>query len=366
MNYKEGNKKDMDRKELLQALKLTKSALGTNSAIPGLDSFYFNKDTVTAYNTHLAIIALLSSEFPYRGYVPGSTLVKLVNEMGDELNVSVTEDHTLLLKSGSSKVKLKALSNTEPIFVKPDSSELQLLPSSSQFINGLKRCMLSLSNSKSISSDEAGVYVSAKDGSCSLYSTNGITLSVYTYQLTNAGENESINNLNLMIPAAMCEQLGFLMDELLSCPNQVGLIENEYIMATYPKLEVYCSFYATPPKRGLESRIQSYLENLEFHTLPKTLDDCLKRCEIVSGEDSTVNLAYEKEKLTVSSTSKGLGEVVEEFPFTTTNEGSINIDIKLLKRVLNDSARVAFNKDYICLEGKDSNFKHIIPRKASM
>jgi DNA polymerase III sliding clamp (beta) subunit (PCNA family) len=356
----------MDRKELSQALKLTKSALGTNSAIPGLDCFYFDKNTVTTYNTHLGIIGHLTSEFPYRGYIPGTTFVKLVNEMGDELQVTVTDDHTLLLKSGSSKVKLKALSNTEPIFVKPDTDNMQLLPASSQFINGLKRCMLSLPSGKSISPDEAGVYISAKDGMCSLYSTNGATISAYTYSLAQAGEAENVSSLNMMMPAAMCEQLGFLMDELMSCPTRVGLVENEYIVAIYPKLELYCSFYAAPPKRGLESRVQGYLEDLEFHTLPKNIDDCLKRCEIVAGEDSVVKLAYEPEKLIVSSSSKGLGEVVDEFPFTTTTSGSITIDIKLLKRVLDDAAKISFNADYICLEGKDNNFKHIIAKKEVM
>src|SRR6185312_1129483 len=137
----------MDKSSLVQALKLAKPALGVSTLIAGVDCFFFDKNKVTAYNGSLAIVSDLGFDFPVTGWINGNTFFKLLNELGNDVSLSVSghgENRTLLVKSGSTRAQFPALALNGALFNPTASSSRDtILPRSALFLNGIKKCMFS-------------------------------------------------------------------------------------------------------------------------------------------------------------------------------------------------------------------------------
>lgn len=349
----------MNKASLLQALKLCKPAIGDVGVIPGLECYYFDDAEVTAYNGALAIIGNIGFQFPLKGRIPGLTFFRLINELPDEIDITGTklkDIPSILVNAGGSKSTFPVTATNETLFVAPPKTDDDVqLPTSAMFAQGIKRCMVSIEGGM----EETGVSMFERDGICEMYASNGRTLSRYEFplELESIGDKRARGPLKCFIPAVFCEQFTYLFAELLNCPSRVTISGN-WIVALFPNVSLYCPFYAVEPKKNLRKLFIDYTEGVEMINIPKTLDDCLRRCEVMAGDKSTIEIKYSPAGLEISAID--IGEIHESVNLPYPTEGRIVVDVKDLRKVIDSSAQMGFGDNYMLLEGSDKIFLHCI------
>lgn len=96
-----------NREELIAALASAAPALARNASIPGLDHFWFEKDSVLAYDALLGVCVPIESDLEFG--LPGRTLMELL-KLSAHKEVFLDEDKGgAVLQMGKSKTNLVAL-----------------------------------------------------------------------------------------------------------------------------------------------------------------------------------------------------------------------------------------------------------------
>ena len=345
----------MDKENLLNALKLTRPALGNTNLIPGLDCFFFEGQTITAFNGSLEVTSTVE-ELPITGAVQGEVLFKLINELGKEIELLSPQPDTLIVRSGRSKTTFPVKDiNTD--FLKDVEEEGQkiYLPVSILFAAGLKRCMLSMGG-KAIDNTEIGVHVFLEGHECKMYSTNGQTFSRFAFPLENATETN-----NIFLPAAFVENLLFLYSEIGVSPIEI-VVSEKYVRARFENTTLRASFYSNPVNTDLQELIDGGIEEVALVDLPKEFSEAIKRSEIVSG-NTPILIEFgdpESNKVYITATGQGKQESFEEVELAYPSAGSINVDMKGVRKVVDSCKSIGFGKDYMLFVGSEDFFVYII------
>jgi hypothetical protein len=164
---------------LLAVLEAASPALGTTrNLVPGLSHFWFDRETVTAFNDVLGIRVVFASDF--EGGVEGERLLGLLKNSTAK-NVTLTSrtggrKPVLHVEVGTAGVTLPMRPVTESLFKEqfPDHSGSAI---SQELIDALKLTMLSCVSKKLASAAERGVTLIQTDTVLDAYTTDDATVS---------------------------------------------------------------------------------------------------------------------------------------------------------------------------------------------
>lgn len=346
----------MDKTSLEKALKLTMPALGSKNLIDGLDCFHFAGDRVTAFNGSIALSASLGFTFPTTGAITGETFLKFINELGTEIELkSESPDSVTVVYDNGSKTEFTVrLIDTAYLNDVEESGEKNLLPANMLFAAGLKRCMLSVGNK---SGGEAGIYLFIDNNECKMYSSNGYNASRFIFPIEGfEGHTE------VYLPVVFCELLLFLYEQLNREPVEVCVTE-KYIRASFGDVTLRAGFYANPINTELTTMVDEGIAEVPLVEIPKAFKESMKRSEIISTKDSMVSISYGMENnSTVYVDAKGGNESklkdVITLPYPM--EGSLNIDVRHIRKPIESCGQIGFNPNYIVIEGNEGYFDYMV------
>ena len=199
----------MNREELVSKLEIVAPALSKTDLVRVLNHFWFDNNTLTAYNDLIAISTKLNSEFS--GAVPGSTLMALLAKSraekvefctGSDGSKKIPEGQ-LLVKAASSKFTLPYLeTEATKIFEMPEPGlNVALQVKLKEFLEAVELCMLSLKEDPAIP-DSLGVTLQFHPKHLDLYTTNDATI---TQASVDAGASE--HTKPVVLSGSFCRQM---------------------------------------------------------------------------------------------------------------------------------------------------------------
>lgn len=343
----------MNKNNLLQALKLCKTALGAEALVPGVDHFHFKTRQVTAYNGSLTISASLDFDLPVEGSIYGDTFFKLINGVGEEIELILSDPNTLLVKSGRSKTSF-AVNHPDVSYLDDlaeDETQINL-PTNVLFASGLKRCMLSLGKE----STEAGVFVFVEDNECRMYSTNKMTYSRFVFPVENASD------VQVFLPAAFIEQLLSLYSQLNKEPSEIK-VTNKYARALFDTVSLRGSFYAAPINTELRQLVDDSIEEVPVVEVTPAFREAISLSEVVAKDFITIDFGIDESLVKVTASSNKGSQFLEEVELPFPMAGSLTVDVRNVKRVLDSSNQVGFTDNFMLLQGTDGYHDYLINAK---
>ena len=352
----------MNKISLEKALKLTTPALGNKNLIPGLDCFHFSGDRVTAFNGSIALSAPLGFTFPVSGAISGETFLKFVNGLDSEIELLSENPNSIsIIYDNGSKTEftVQAIDTTYLNDVE-ESGDKNLLPANMLFAAGLKRCMLSIGNN---TGGEAGIYLFIENDECRMYSSNGYNASRFIFPIEGF-----VGRTEVYLPVVFCELLVFLYDQLNREPTEVCVTE-KYIRASFGDVTLRSGFYSNPVNTELTTMVDECIAEVPLVEIPKAFKESMKRSEIITTKDSIVSISYGMENnSTVYVDAKGgkggseskLKDVIS-LPYPM--EGSLNIDVRNIRKPIESCGQIGFNPNYIVIEGIEGYFDYMVSAK---
>lgn len=220
----------MNRKELLDKLTRLQPALASNALVPIMTHFWFDGETVMAYNDRIGISAPLKTGF--KGAIPGATLLGLLsNSTAEEVMLTTNDSGEAVLKLKTANIKMAMLpyEDIKGAFKMPKASGESLNVKSPVLHYALTRCLRSTTDDTS-TPDQLGVTFMPGDDGARLYSTNTATI---TRVFLKGVELEG----HAIVPTAFCQQVLNLIDK--EDENEFHLeITKEYALL---EVDVYLS-----------------------------------------------------------------------------------------------------------------------------
>lgn len=168
----------MNREHLVEMLDRMSPALATNDVVAEYKHFWFDGETVTAYNDQIGMSAPCKTDF--RGGVPGMQLLSLLKaSRAESVEFSSDGKDVVVVKAASSKIRLAMLpiSRWEGMFEMPEfhkDEEMSTTPS--EFMRAVENCLRSVSQDTT-HPEHLGVTVIGVGKAIELYSTNQTTIS---------------------------------------------------------------------------------------------------------------------------------------------------------------------------------------------
>lgn len=168
----------VQRKELLESLKLAMPGVETGSAVlQGADSFIFHDGKIYTYNDNISVSVPIKSDSliseKIEGCVKADEFFKIISKFSsDEIHFEVSDKGTWILKSGKAKVEMTLLEFDYSSRLKNIEFNDDLwLKLSDDFISGVEHCRM-IGNKTRFS----GIYFN-KD---KIISTDGNQLNIYS------------------------------------------------------------------------------------------------------------------------------------------------------------------------------------------
>lgn len=345
----------MNRKDLVDKLILMKSCLSTQDFIPVLKHFCFTGKKVVAFNGTQA--ACLNLEIGLDCGLPGDLLVKLLNSYSSEKLILEQKDNEVFMKSGSSKTKLALLPSTDFIFKEPLNVKGYEVELGMDFIDGLEKCLISVSDNPQMQNQTGVTFISSKKPF--LYSTDGICIS--QYKLDNSGGDEFI----VMLPKLFCEQLIIWFREFGKGTILFGkkFVQADFISGfLHTQLDMEMEFLDFA---GEFSKI--FKSELEFTKTPEELSTILDRSLLFSSSskelDQFVDIEIDEGFMEVKTTTAN-GNIKDEVDLgkAKTEDLKFRIDSKLLKRAVDSTTEMTFSSIENCelFVGRGTKFLHVV------
>lgn len=297
----------MDRKELVEKLKLVAPALSDKELIPVLTHFWFSGDTVMAFNDQIAIEVPCPTDF--EGAVPGNVLLDMLNSsQSTEAKFTLTED-TLLVELGKAnskgkfatrtKLELKVLPVEDFIHTMPKVGKEDGIEGSDLFSPAIDSCMQSISNDTSIP-DQLGLTIIPNGKELHLYATNNQTLS-HARVKTDAKLAGRV-----ILSKPFCEQLITLTDGV----DFRLIIEDDHAMViTSDKVKLFGRLVNSEHPLDFSDLLSTHLsteKKKQLIAMPKSLRNVLQRALIITDtkmEETKSLITVQDGKMTVVSKS---------------------------------------------------------------
>lgn len=336
----------MNRTELLKKLTTVKPALSTQNILPVLSHVCINNNTIMAFNGAQAIVTEYASDLSC--VVPGDNFIKLLNSYTAE-DVAITQKKDSLdIKVKKSSVSLATLPIEDYIFSLPELTECIEFLVTKEFLDGIKRCLLSVDPTDL---QQSGVVLDCQ--SKALYSTDNARISKYQLDI------DFKSTEKVLLPKVFCQLL-----KNADCIDGVLYICKDFVLLEYKDGTIYSKIPTDVEFFDYDSVIDSFWPNdLKLVNIPEQLLPALKRCEIVAA-DKGISLSSKGKILNIGTTGKsGLMKEdieleAELFDFKTL------MDNKHLIDALQAVSSINFVKNpadgVIIFVGKDDKFSHVV------
>jgi len=322
----------MNRKELANCLELMKPALADSDIIPMFTNYYFEENTVKAYNDTLGISADLSEKIKSDGGfgVKGSTLLGLLkNSKAPDLTFDF-DDEFVLVKAGRSKIKLPYMKDEEFIFseAEPDKTWPITLKINGDVLNGIEACLITTSRDNSLPGI-MGITISSKK-KLNFYSCDGDAITRYTIGKSKCKE------AFFMMPNEFCDTL-LKISHKTKCSSGTIYVNEEWACAVLKNgYKIYGRIIENPDPLDHEALLKRTIKGTpEFVKKPKGIIEALARAMVVADGSNTATQATVKGGKLVMVTDAQTGVVRDALRLTGHPDIEGLINAKAMHRSLN-------------------------------
>lgn len=353
----------MNRLDLIDAMRLAKSALSNQDYLPILKHFVFDGESLSAYNDSLGISIDFESDL--KCAIPGDLLQSLVTKYSaEELKFDVGEEK-IEMKCGRNRTSLPYLPLEDAIDWIPNTDPLTDFKADGAFLMGLDRCKEFVGDDANRLA-EIGVTITAKaDGSGDLFATDNLTMSRQHLNLKNFEGDE----LNCIIPVAWCNTVINLTNEIGDEDVHIEFGEG-YVMADIGEGEaiVVAKLIEAEPY-NFEEIIDQNLEGVEYEkslvSPPVEFYAALERNLVIQSvsQDKEVDISLSGSVMKMNCNS-AIGDSDDDITFETKfNDIDFKCDPQLLTKAGKICSKLAFLQNVVV--AKEGPFIHLISHNAS-
>jgi hypothetical protein len=328
----------MNRTDLLSRLNIVAPALASNRLIPVLTHFWFYGDKVMAFNDQIAISTPL--ETPFKGAVPGETLLDLL-DASRALDVEfAATDRRLLVKAGRTRFRLGLLPSENFAFDMPEPAEVTLPCDLNALVAALRCCIGSVSNDMTVP-DQLGVTLLPDGDRLLLFSTDGLTMTRAHVKLTGEFGPRAI------LSGAFCKLLIKLGDEIDLLQIKTG--KQNYSLARAGETVVCGPLVEVDnpvPYQEMFAHHVSEDELQSLYQIPVTLERILQRALIITDTPNDQ-----------TSTDIAARDGIVRF-YSRSGQGGVTVTDKLLLGSQPD-VQIRLRAKYVKM-GLDNGFDHML------
>lgn len=351
-------KQDIDfinREELLKILNLIRSSLSTQDFIPILLNFCFTKDIVYAFDGVQCAGIGYKSRNTFS--ISGELLIKLLQSYNIKRVSIDISDSVIIMFIGKSKLKLSCLSEREFKFDTPKLSRQSLFRVTKDFITGISKCLLSVSDDQRIE-NQNGIILDLSGRTQYLYSTNETCIS--RYQLKRF---ISKTRTKIILPKLFCEQLISLFKEYKDGEFYLG---TDFIHVKWKNAFLYSKIKTKIDFLDFNSVIKSSLKDTNYimQEVPKSMISVLERSIMFSGAEIDKVIKFEGlDKIIKCLTESNHGNIKDYIEFKESiGEFMVRVDSALLKECINNVSHIGFivDGDSNTIIGEDDTFLMLV------
>lgn len=345
-----------DRRELLRELEKAKPALADKDLLEELLFFWFDKDTITAYNDKTLGIQV-PFETKLRGGLRGTILLGLLSNSLGEVEIESAEKGDVVIKIGgkktkSTKLKMPLLAIDRVPYELPDVSKAKPVTLTAAFYEGLKTVMTSVSATANVP-DLKGVTI-VNQAALQLYTTDAKTISWATIKDVKGWPIKPGHRVILPIP--FVEQLVALGDDR----TKLHLTEDDVVAITGDGAMLFAGLIESDRPINFQETIETARKDVQLVTMPKKLKLMLERADVMlmGQQEQVIDMAVEDGELDLhTSTFYGVlrdNVQLEEIP----KDVSLKANPGLLKRALPNCTTFGMSNDTVIVAGE--NFMHLV------
>ena len=346
----------MNRQELLDSLAMVKPGLSNFDLVPILTHFCFSEGTVLAYNDVLAIEAEVDIDLDCG--VPGDVMLSMLGSMKTKDIEVEQSDAEILIKAGRSKAKLAVLPKEDYLFKMPATKSADKLRVGPDFINGLRKCLISVGDDPT-HPEQTGIVLIASKAEVSLYSTDNKTLSKYEVD----EEYDIKSQVLVILTKEFCDQLVAISTKLPK--NKIDLFidtKNDYVIASFEEeVTVYSKLLDDSSVSDFDSILDKFsMSSKSFVPIPADLKEATARAQIIlkSAVDKELHIAIKKRTLQVEAKSS-FGEVKEPIAMSKSfDETTFIIDSDMFARPIDSCKDISFQQGAVLF--RDEAFIHLV------
>lgn len=338
---------EIERAELLRAVETAKPALAARDLIEQLLYFWFDGETVTAYND-----AALGIQVPLkcglRGGMRGSLLLGMLsNSRAPKITVEPLEKGQALLTVGKgTKLKLTLLPLDDAVHKVPDIGGSRAAKLSEQFFEGLKAVMTSIS-AGALLPDHMGVSVVERGGKLHLYSTDAKTMSHFVVGDMRGWPLKS--NQRVILPTAFVECLSALGDD----KTTLSVSSDDVVAKTGAGVVLFGRLVESQKPVDFDGVMERAADGVDMVDMPNKLRLMLERAAVMleGKQDQVVEVRLDSKELRVAA-STYFGDLVDKAEVEgVKKELTLRMNPDFVKRAYPLCDKIGLGKEAMILEG---------------
>jgi hypothetical protein len=190
---KNNNIVEINKKELLEILNMSKSCIQNTGFIKIFENFCFSKNTIKSTNGTQSMTIKIPFDFPVKGCIKADSLIKLINSYNSDIIKINIEEEKIKINTATFNMLPVSEFTYKGNYIFENNNIIDL---TDEIISNIEFCMPCITNN--ILDQQNGLSVFIKNNILSFGSTNGIVVSFAT------SKNESELNIDLIIPKEFC------------------------------------------------------------------------------------------------------------------------------------------------------------------
>ncbi len=347
----------MNTRTLLEALAAASNAVATSNLVPALSHFWFNKDTVTAYNDTIGIEVPCNTAFV--GGVP-NTLLTFLRACNKNEEVSMTAtDKEVTVEVGDKQMKTPILRSKCPITI-PKQGNAPSIAVSKQLVHAFKTCMHSVSTDSS-RPEHLGITVIPGDDKLQVFSTDSKTMTwVRDVPAKIKGDPERV-----ILATEFCQQLIAFAAE-----KQFETIElnDDNAIVRASDVTLFGRLIESLPPLPFGEILQSHLPK-DYRTrtipIPVGLKQVLDRAVVITSldlEKMRTRIVVKEGTATFSTKSNRGDETIDELPLRH-EDIKLNVEAWRMGAVCDHFAKMLLKEDVALFTSEKGQSVHLIANR---
>lgn len=343
----------MKREELMMKLDLLKASLSVSDIIPSLQYFYFDTNSIVAYNGNQ--VAKIDYKTEIDCLLPGGILLDILKSFSSDTVFFECKKNSVLIKSGSSRVKLNNLPKDSFISFDLGISEALEVPLTLDFIVGLEKCLISLASNIGIASMD-GMTLDVSPKFSALYSTDDGSISEYILS-----DFPTKKFVKILLPKLFCEQVIIWFREF---GEGMLVLGDNGVKVSFSEGEIYSKVNKEVEFVNFKKMLSQFI-GLKFSSVPENLDSILARSLLLTSSEIVHSIKVEASGDNLDFMSKGRHGYNRDSSTIESDfdDFEFNVDSRLIRRVLpliKEFSLVDRDERTVVFIGRDGTFTHLI------
>jgi len=338
----------MTREELLSILKQVSPALSIDGTVPSFCCFFFDGNTVTAYDDQIALEAPCSVDFI--GGLKGSLLNSFLSACHAKKVSFSVKGESCVVKSGKSKLALGVLDPSDFLFSFPKTKKSNILVLTRDILACIKIACVSAGYDSSYPW-RIGVTVRVSKNRATFFSSDNQSMTRCSLKL-----HGKHSDMEVILPPRFCE---LLLDN--EADSQTLFVGKGWLVAVF---ESGARLFARSIPEVRIDKFEEVLATVDwrkggFLEIPLVVEGCLDRALVViSGDKQYTNLFLKKDSLKFY-TQGDIGEVEDLIMVTPPRTSTAKFSPRLWKKILPhvDEFKIVENK---CIAFKAFGVRHML------